>query len=905
VKSILIYLLYMIGCSWFVGMIVGGLFSSWIRTAGKRLEHHSSLIQISLTICCAYGSFVFAEGIIGISGVLSTVAAALILADTIWIKIVDDTAMHEVWHTLEYIGNTLIFFLAGALGGRSLWLIDAIDVLHLLVIYVVLVIFRAAIMFGSRPILRLLSPDYTPVSAADAAVMTWGGLRGAVGLALSIQLMRDKAGGNIDDAEANKVFFFTAGIAFLTLIINATTCPKLVGWLGIARCPESKNRVLRELVQRLVEKCDDEDDGPAKEDAVRVLESVIHHLHNDNPEPREKFPSKPGSLVVEEFKKAKEVFMEVPDLDKNKLGWSGKDPLLDQESSLIEIVLGEEADSHMVRTISESFLAMVRHDLWDQIQQGEFVEGTRCDEILLGSNAKASHQALSGLTDYKEVAKQLGVQVDKSGLVQRPEEEEEEVNGVASDEVMRSTSQRLGFSVEHKEDADTSRHCAKQIMTSLYFQGFIVTIILANAIVIFFDEGADSDNSMIFLLLESFFLTIYVFEFVVKFTVLRKEYFRDGWNDLDFMCMLLGLFGIVTASLVEADVISSVAISSEMMLIRLGRVFKLMRVVRLISLFKFLRKLQARLRKEKVSPALAVHLEVVFTIRGFVRAHLRSHKKFLRYYGAQTQRCVCGNKFMMDAAFCRKCGSKRPKNMSPGLSCLITGCEQARCILESWTAIFNAVVLGSLEIESVDAHGDWILDGLGILRASSSIAIRLANFILTASDDCVILPKDAETIIHPIYDHLRLTSALFADTHEGIQRESVKNRVSLPEHHGFLHQISDGRNDYEDALEQHQALHSEQPFTLNGGNQDHHVPEIKKTDERKNESPDKDAPKRDDTEEADMEEVPELTEEELTRGISNVASIKIQMSGGGNCWPIMGCCRPEPPENTEIEDIHM
>merc|ERR1739848_620706 len=40
VKSILIYLVYMVGCSWFLGMIIGAFFSSWIKAAGNRLEHH-------------------------------------------------------------------------------------------------------------------------------------------------------------------------------------------------------------------------------------------------------------------------------------------------------------------------------------------------------------------------------------------------------------------------------------------------------------------------------------------------------------------------------------------------------------------------------------------------------------------------------------------------------------------------------------------------------------------------------------------------------------------------------------------------------------------------------------------------------------------------------------------------
>jgi sodium/hydrogen exchanger 10/11 len=286
VKSITIYLIYVVGCSWFLGMVIGGFFSSWIKSAGNRLEHHSNMIQISLTLCCAYGSFVLAEGVLGLSGVLSTVAAALMMADSIWVNVVNTTAMHEVWHTFEYIGNTLIFFLAGCLSGQSLSLIKGEDVLHLLVIYVVLLVVRGTIMFASRPMLKVLSFDRTPVSAADAAVMTWGGLRGAVGLALSITVMRDRADGNIIPEEANRVFFFTAGIAFLTLIINATTCPTLVNKLGIAKSPQSKNQMLLDIVRRLEEKR--EDAGRHESCAVaEVLDYVVHHLDIEDHDPHE------------------------------------------------------------------------------------------------------------------------------------------------------------------------------------------------------------------------------------------------------------------------------------------------------------------------------------------------------------------------------------------------------------------------------------------------------------------------------------------------------------------------------------------------------------------------------------------------------------------------------------------
>merc|ERR1719199_557517 len=134
-------------------MILGYFFYAWIRAANNKLHHHSSVIQIALTISCAYSSFIIAEGLFHISGVLSTVAAALVLAHKMWPEVTDKESMHTVWHIFEYLGNTVIFFLAGALTGQVMLKVQWKDYIHLLAIYVAIVVIRGCLFFSSRPIL--------------------------------------------------------------------------------------------------------------------------------------------------------------------------------------------------------------------------------------------------------------------------------------------------------------------------------------------------------------------------------------------------------------------------------------------------------------------------------------------------------------------------------------------------------------------------------------------------------------------------------------------------------------------------------------------------------------------------------------------------------------------------------
>merc|ERR1719443_2744496 len=168
--------------AWAIGLFIGYFFFSWIRAASDKLDHASGMIQITLTICAAYWSFIFVEGVLHLSGVLATVASSLVLAHHMWPYVASEESMHHVWHTIESLGNIIVFFLAGSITGFIVVDIEAVDYARLLAIYVALLAIRSAIFFCSRPLLRLLHADKKPVSWQDAVVMTWGGLRGAVGL---------------------------------------------------------------------------------------------------------------------------------------------------------------------------------------------------------------------------------------------------------------------------------------------------------------------------------------------------------------------------------------------------------------------------------------------------------------------------------------------------------------------------------------------------------------------------------------------------------------------------------------------------------------------------------------------------------------------------------------------------
>ncbi|MFW6227697.1 MAG: cyclic nucleotide-binding domain-containing protein, partial [Bacteroidota bacterium] len=112
------------------------------------------------------------------------------------------------------------------------------DILILLLIYLAIIVIRAFVVMMFYPLMRRIGYGL-PVE--HGIVAWWGGLRGAIGLALALIV----AGiDSIDPEIRNQILFLTAGIVFLTSTINATTTKWVVNALGITKMSSAKELIL-------------------------------------------------------------------------------------------------------------------------------------------------------------------------------------------------------------------------------------------------------------------------------------------------------------------------------------------------------------------------------------------------------------------------------------------------------------------------------------------------------------------------------------------------------------------------------------------------------------------------------------------------------------------------------------
>ncbi len=198
--------------------------------------------EITLTLTLAYLSFFISEHYLGVSGVVATVIAGLVVGSTGRTRMSPTTFEHlaVAWEQFGFWANSLIFLFASMLIPRMMANAGWREILLVVLVFAATLVARAVVVFGLLPLLRLMRLG-TRVSNSYKAVMLWGGLRGAVSLALALAVTEQEA---IPAPVRQFVGVATTGFVLMTLFINGTTLRSLIRVLGLNQL-SSMERALR------------------------------------------------------------------------------------------------------------------------------------------------------------------------------------------------------------------------------------------------------------------------------------------------------------------------------------------------------------------------------------------------------------------------------------------------------------------------------------------------------------------------------------------------------------------------------------------------------------------------------------------------------------------------------------
>lgn len=215
-------------------IIIGFLFSLVSLWATKR-THNDAKVQNSILIIAAYILFFLTNRIMEVSGIIALVTFGLMISyfGPITLKPTSNKFIKDFWELAAYIANTIIFIIVGIMVAiKCDFSLSNIGLL--LIVYIGIYIIRTAMIFLFRPIMKRQKYG---LSVSQSVVLSWGGLRGALGLTLALLVAYTPS---IPSSVREQVLFFTGGIVALSLIVNATTTKFLLKKLKLTTKPISK-----------------------------------------------------------------------------------------------------------------------------------------------------------------------------------------------------------------------------------------------------------------------------------------------------------------------------------------------------------------------------------------------------------------------------------------------------------------------------------------------------------------------------------------------------------------------------------------------------------------------------------------------------------------------------------------
>jgi len=223
-----------------------------------------------MTVLAAYASWCLAE-FFKSSGVLAVVVTGLYMSHGRGLAFTEKAKhfMGEFWELVGYLLNTLVFIISGTVIGRK-WADDSNqvsrhDLAVAFILWLWIHVARACAIFVAQPFVnKQVGGDWSlyDFNWRHSMVMWWGGLRGAVGLALGLIVAESpywQKGQYSGIPESRKVFYrdgvlFNIGfVATLTLVVNGTTMGTLVKYLGLNK---TTSEIAERNLQRIIHELD-------------------------------------------------------------------------------------------------------------------------------------------------------------------------------------------------------------------------------------------------------------------------------------------------------------------------------------------------------------------------------------------------------------------------------------------------------------------------------------------------------------------------------------------------------------------------------------------------------------------------------------------------------------------------
>ncbi len=209
------------------GILCGGIVSGGVLLLAGQTEDH--LVEMTFTTIAAYGSFLLAE-YFHVSGILAALTAGLVVGNIGPLGSITDKgrdAVESFWEYVAFVVNSLIFILIGIYGTRQ----EFAGALVAAAIAIFLVMLGRAI--AVYPCCALFARSTLRIEPRHQHILFWGGLRGALALALALGLPTQVP-------RYEEIITVTFAVVTFSIIVQGVTMIPLLNWMGVV--PKKPNQ---------------------------------------------------------------------------------------------------------------------------------------------------------------------------------------------------------------------------------------------------------------------------------------------------------------------------------------------------------------------------------------------------------------------------------------------------------------------------------------------------------------------------------------------------------------------------------------------------------------------------------------------------------------------------------------
>ncbi len=217
------------------GALFGGVLGFVVCELLYRMQSGISVV-LTTSIVIAYASFVFAEHIMYVSGVMAVVGSAIALRRFGMSRFRQDAthSISETWEVIALSCNSLLFLLVGL----SVDTDDIASRMGPVFVVIALVLCARALSVYSLVPLAIKWFRLPRVSLAERHIMWWGGLKGGLAIAVVLSIPSELP-------ERQFLFDLTIGVVLFTLLVSAPTIRPLMERLGMNKLSDGEQLELR------------------------------------------------------------------------------------------------------------------------------------------------------------------------------------------------------------------------------------------------------------------------------------------------------------------------------------------------------------------------------------------------------------------------------------------------------------------------------------------------------------------------------------------------------------------------------------------------------------------------------------------------------------------------------------